>query len=149
MCYVVLKREASQASGKFIQVVVRVIHIYPIQRVFASRHELKCAHLKKMKTTLLSYFVRKSVPCLCGLRTDDCTLRECTHRDFSATRWLSCTAFHCVDSAYLCKQYTTLLEPLSPSLLDLFVLIFDLWLIMSQFTTHMPKYLYHIYIESN
>ena len=31
MCYVVLKREASQASGKF-----NAIHIYPIQRVFAS-----------------------------------------------------------------------------------------------------------------
>ena len=31
-----LKREASQASGKFIQVVVRAIHIYPIQRIFDS-----------------------------------------------------------------------------------------------------------------
>ena len=38
MCYIELKREASQASGKFSQFVVRVIHIYPIQRVFASNN---------------------------------------------------------------------------------------------------------------
>ena len=38
MCYVELKREASQASGKFIQVVVCAIHIYPIQQVFPSNN---------------------------------------------------------------------------------------------------------------
>ena len=36
MYYVVLKREANQASWKFVGFVVGAIHMYPIQRVLAS-----------------------------------------------------------------------------------------------------------------